>query len=221
MATRSPRAAPSPKPARESAALRRTMGSGSWISPSRAAWNGGYARSWPMIHAAVWRISRLGLAVCPITLGYQRAAFRPCDSRSPNCTRACWMCRGLEVSAKYASRSESESLRPNHVLYQNRKGNSTSARANSAISKYARRPGRLCARGGWGDMRDSSYRAGGLIAVEEGVEEHYDLGIFCAGFARFRDSAHGAAPGLAGPGVDDPDVADAEVEEIADAFLHV
>src|ERR1019366_2875898 len=148
-----------------------------------------------MIHAAVWRISRFGLAVCAITLGYQRAAFRPCDSRSPNWTSACWICRGLEASAKYASRSESESLRPNHVPYQKRKG-------NSAISKYARRPGRLCARGGWGDMRDSSYRAGGLIAVEEGFEGHYDLGIFCAGFARFRDSAHGAAPGLAGPGVD-------------------
>src|ERR1019366_3346145 len=60
-----------------------------------------------------------------------------------------------------------------------------------------------------------------LIAIEEAVEGHYNLGIFGAEFSHFRDSAHDAAPSLAGPGVDDPDVADAEVEEIGDAFLHV
>src|SRR3974390_828308 len=67
------------------------------------------------------------------------------------------MCRGLEGSAKYASRSASLSLRPNQVGYQNRKGNGTSGRANSVTNRYARRPGRLWVRGGLGDMRDSSY----------------------------------------------------------------
>src|ERR1017187_1779232 len=100
-----------------------------------------------MIQAAVWRISRFGLAAAAITHGYQRAALRRRESRSPSCTRACWICRGLERSAKYASRSESPRERPNQVLYQNRKGNSTRASANSAIRRYARRPGRLCGRG--------------------------------------------------------------------------
>src|SRR5476649_212256 len=54
----------------------------------------------------------------------------------------------------------------------------------------------------------------GLIAIEEGVEGHYDLGIFGAELADFRDCALGAAPSLAGARVDDPDVADAEVEVV-------
>src|ERR1035441_8562029 len=70
------------------------------------------------------------------------------------------MCRGLARSAKYASSCASLSLRPNHVWYQNRNGNSTSASANSAINTWARRPGRWCDWRASAGMRDSSYTGG-------------------------------------------------------------
>src|SRR5690242_8130538 len=94
-----------------------------------------------MIQAAVWRISMLELKEFAITCGYQRDTFCPWVIRSPSCTSACCAWRGL-LSEKYASRSASLSLRPNQVLYQNRKGSRTSATAKSEMRRYARRPGR-------------------------------------------------------------------------------
>src|SRR5215467_10530922 len=97
-----------------------------------------------MIHAAVWRNSTLGLEVEATILGYHwRARMSPRNKRSPICTNACCALRGLEEAlSRYSVISPSESLRPNHVPYQNRKGNSTRSNANPVTRKYTRRPGR-------------------------------------------------------------------------------
>src|SRR4051812_34876255 len=94
-----------------------------------------------MIQAAVCRSSEFELEPARTICGYHRDTSRLCDMRSPTCTRACCACRGWAVSAKYLSISESSSGRPNQVLYQKRKGNSTSSSANPVIIRYARLPG--------------------------------------------------------------------------------
>ena len=45
--------------------------------------------------------------------------------RSPNCTSACWMCRGFLSSWRYSVICGSERWRPNQVFHQKRNGIST------------------------------------------------------------------------------------------------
>src|ERR1700686_638510 len=76
-----------------------------------------------MTQASVLRTSSTGSAARRTRAGYHCfdvASWRV--MRSPTCTRACWMWRGFLVSCKYSVNCWSESLRPNHVFHQNRKG---------------------------------------------------------------------------------------------------
>src|SRR5450759_4033035 len=188
MATSSPRAAPSPKPARESAALRRTMGSGSWISRSKASWNGGSGRSPAGTSAPHFDSEKSARPIAPAHAVYVAAWSRPKSRRRGRNRRA--------FAQTTCCTKTGRGTAP------------TRARTARSINTRAGRDAGVL--GEFPLACETHHTAGALIAIEEGVEGHDGLRIFRAEFAYFGDSAHGAAPGLAGARVDDPDVADAE-----------
>ena len=100
---------------------------------------------------------------------------------------AAW--RGPQNTSRYRNRS---SLRPNQVLYQKRKGNSTRASAKSAIRRYARRPGRCETLGFSAAMRDSSYTRRACRYSKSSASRYNGLRILGAQFRHVAMDVDGA-----------------------------
>src|ERR1044072_7922887 len=138
MACNSPRQRGSPKRTSASAALRRTMGSGSSSSRASDSRNSSDLCSTPITHAAVIRTSREGFEVSPTICAFQRPAAASLRSyRSAICESACCACRGFP-SPRYFSISASLRHLPNQVQYHVRKGTTTKRTATTASGQGVR-----------------------------------------------------------------------------------
>src|SRR5579863_2084027 len=129
------------KRTRERAALRWTIGFGSFSIGSRAWWNSGAVLSCPITQASVTRISSMGSFESATICGYHlRTEVSPRSMRVSNCERTCWISRGWERSASALAICASVMGRPNQVAFQNKNGMMTNASVRTTIARAQRPP---------------------------------------------------------------------------------